>query len=334
MNIAFYKLQVSGDDYVLIDRDRPSHAELPPDALAELASAILDRRRGVGGHGAIFIGGPRKVGGQSGAIPYRVFLSDGSEDYAGGDALLCAARWAFDSGRAVLGKIRLVGPLGERTLTALDSRTFALELEGPFAVRETEEGERDGAGGTRLSVGPEDGADARIGLIVDGRAAASYLLSIDDRAYSVAVAGVDSPGPKRVRTALAELLPAAAPVVVRPASKDLVRFVAAEGADRVSSAAVAVAAAVLAGRAEGEAAAEWRGRGGAVAFANFGTEPLSGIPGGETTPGVGTAALVDRGRFWVEWKRSGRIFVAGLAEYSFEGNYDYYLGATSASLPV
>ncbi len=316
MTVSFYKLQVSGDDFILVDLDKASHGDLSRRevALSDLAAAILDRRRGVGGRAVVYMGGSSKA--SAGAIPMRVFASDGSEDYSGGDALLCAGRWAFDSGRAWYGKIRLALPAGERTLTALDSRSFALELDGPRSVRE-DEGEAVGT-----PIGPDGGERARIDLIVDGRAAAAYLFALD-RSYAVAVASVDGPGPKRVRTALAALFPAAAPVVVRPAGRDLVRFSAAEGADRVSSAAAAMAASALAGRTDGEAAAEWRGRGGAVPYAHFGTGDAADAEA--TPPGVGRAALVDRGRFWVELRETGRILVVGVAEYSFEGNYDFFL---------
>ncbi len=331
MTVSFYKLQVSGDDFVLVDLDKASHRDLSrrEGALAELAAAILDRRRGVGGRAVVYAGGAPKAG--AGSLPLRVFAADGREDYSGGDALLCAARWAFDSGRAGDGKIRLILPGGERTLTALDSRSFALELDGPRALAEAPVDAAHGASGPAgpdagnaagPPIGPDGGDRARIDLIVDGRAAAAYLFALD-RSYAVAVASVDGPGPKRVRTALAALFPAAAPVVVRPAGRDLVRFSAAEGADRVSSAAAAMAASALAGRTDGEAAAEWRGRGGAIAYAHFGTGEAADAEA--APPGIGRAALLDRGRFWVEWRSGGRILVVGVAEYSFEGNYDYFI---------
>jgi hypothetical protein len=85
----------------------------------------------------------------------------------------------------------------------------------------------------------------------------------------------------------------------------------------VGAAAAAVVAARLAGRAETAAVAEWRGGGAAVAYAHFEATP-------HPRADAGPAALIDRGRFWVEWRRSARrLLVAGLAEYAFVGSFDY-----------
>lgn len=88
----------------------------------------------------------------------------------------------------------------------------------------------------------------------------------------------------------------------------------------MGAAAAAACAAVLAGRADEETVAEWRGRGRAVSFANFG----SPSPAAQLGAGAGTDVLIDRSRFFVDWKRPDRVLVAGMAEYAFEGNFDFY----------
>ena len=132
--------------------------------------------------------------------------------------------------------------------------------------------------------------------------------------------GASGPAPKRLRSALRAAVPEADPVVVRPLGRDLVRFVAPANADRVSAAAAAVVAAVRSGRTDKEAVAEWRGRGAAVAFADFGPKNRPAAKTAEAGPG----ALIDRGRFFVEWNKGERVLVAGIAEYAFEGNFDYF----------
>ena len=303
MTVPFFKLHVAGDDFVLVDASKIGGFQAVDGSLAQ---AILDRRRGVGGRGAIFVA----QGETAGTVATRFFLGDGTESYSSFDAWFCAARWAFDSGRASGGKVRISTARGDRTLTALDSRSFAMEMDPPLSHAEI---------GRILR--PEDRDDARLDLIVDGKSTSAYLISLD-RPYAAIVCSDTGPGPKRIRTALVGLAGEAVPVVVRPAGRELVRFSAAEGVDRIAAAAVAVAAATLARKAEGEAVAEWRGRGAAVRFADFGSgkkAPDAGVRRVDDGPAV----LIDRGRFWIEWKSPHRLLVAGLAEYAFEGRFDY-----------
>ena len=291
MNISFFKLHVAGDDFVLVDRSRRGHEEIleRPEILPALAAAISDRRRGVGGRGVVFVA-------RTGSLDVRIFEADGRENYSSGDALLCAARWAFDSGNASGGKVRFATPSGERVLSALDSRSFAVDLPAP-----------------------EPEKAARMELLLDGLSEVAYTYEWNG-SWTASIGGRNAPLPARVRTALSSAVPDATPVVARPAGRELIRFSTLTGADRVCAAAMAVAGGIAAGKTDLVAVAEWRGKGAAVAFADFGPPmPADGEP---VTAGPG--ALIDRGRFYVDWKRAGRVLVAGIAEYAFEGNYDYF----------
>lgn len=290
MNVSFFKLHVAGDDFILVDRSRPGHEEIlgRPDMLPSLAAAIADRRRGVGGRGVVFVGRP-------GSFEVRIFDADGTENYTSGDALLCAARWAFDSGKTSGGKVRIATPSGEQVLSALDSRSFAVELPAP----------------------PLDSA-TRLELLLDGLSEVAFSFDWNGR-WAASVGGPNGPKPPRVRAALSSAFPDATPVVARPAGRELMRFSTVDGADRVRAAAMGVAAGIAAGKTETTAVAEWRGKGAAVSFADFGPPKSRG----KEAP-VGPGALIDRGRFYVDWKGSGRVLVAGIAEYAFEGNYDFF----------
>lgn len=304
MTVAFFKLHVAGNDFILVDRERPGHEELfaRPDALEALAGALVDRQRGVGARAAIFAGGGQR---ERGTVALRVFYSDGAERYGGGDAFLCAARWALDSGRAGGGRVVFSTPSGERVLRALDSRSFSTELDPPGTFL----GDRPGA------LRPEDGREARVELVLDGQAAAAYLIEQGSR-YAVALGRRQGIRASRLKAALLAAAPGAVPVVARTVGRDQVAFAAGALVDRLGAAAAAACAARLAGRVDEEVVAEWRGKGAAAAFADFG--------GHRTEPQTGPGVLIDRGRFYIDWKRPERILAAGMAEYAFDGNFDYY----------
>lgn len=295
MNVSFLKLQVSGDDCILIDRDRPGHEALrnSPDALPGLAAAILDRRRGAGARCAAFV----SSGGMNDGLRVRLYDAFGDETLCRGDALLCVARWASDSGRARNGKVVIEERGREQTLSAIDSRTFAVESPAPR---------------------PE--AESRIDLLLDGLSETAYLFR-SGTLWAATIGSEGGPSPKRVREALAAALPDALPVVCRPAGRDLVRFSTLNDADRIGAAAAAVAAGRMAGKTDDSAVAEWRGKGAAVAYADFGPVPA---PSGKRARGSAQGDLIDRGRFFVEWKSDERVFVAGIAEYVYEGSYDFF----------
>ncbi len=292
MTLSFYKLQVSGNDFVLIDRDREGQGPLPENdrELGELAQRLLDRRGGVGGRACVLLSAEPESVSLPRTVSLRVFAEDGVEIHSGRDALLCAARWAFDSGHAAGSKVHLLRDGVPHILTAVDSKSFMLEVPVPPSTR--------------------------LALIVDGRQASAYETEMDEPCI-VAITVPEGPGPKRIRLALASLGSGTLTVMVRSQGADLLRFAAPDRADRLNTAIAAMSAAMAHGRLGNEAVAEWRGRGGAISYADFG--PGCGTP----LAAAGPAALIDRGRFWLEWKADGRMRVAGMAEYAFEGSFDY-----------
>lgn len=300
MTISFLKLQVAGHDFILIDQERleSDKATYQPNPAA-IAELMLDRRCGVGGDGCIFMASIQEPSSPRRALRGRLFASDGRELPLSPDALLCIARFALDTGRSSASTLAIQTPHTETAfeLRAIDSRSFMLTLPYPIVQPLT--------------------------LIVDGKPAYAYRIQIQT-SYLVAGAVPGGPGSKRVRQALLAMGKTKdIPLILRPHTKDIIRYVGPDRADRMEGAAAAVLAAgfqgyispsVLPGL-EGAIVAEWRGRGGAVSYASFPAVPGSGQASGPTT-------LIDRGRFWVNPDRNRGIQIVGKAEYVFDGKFD------------
>lgn len=303
MTLSFYKLHVSGDDFLLVDRDREGHERLAVDAslLPALAEELCDRRRAVGGQGVAFVGG-REAPMSEGALSLRLFLADGSEAPALGDPLLCAARWAFDGGRASGSRVRFETSSGLRMLEAVDSRSFRMEVPAPRS-------HDDGA-----VLGPGDAERARLVFLIRGRSLLSYRFDLA-APFVAALPGKDvEPGTGgELRQVLESMVPDARVLLARPGGEGLVRFSARPDSDRMFSAAAAAVAVRLSAGGPSSVVAELAGKSAAVAYADLGADPAAG-------------GLIDRGRFYVEWKDQNRLLVTGRAEYSFAGYYDWYPG--------
>ncbi len=313
MTISFYKLHVAGDDFLLLDRRGVGQERLAedPSLLPALARAMLDRRRGVGGRALLAIGGrgrEKAIGAESagmigaagdGALTLRVFAADGKELFADNDARLCAARWAFDTGHG-RGNTVILSETDQKTvLTALDSRSFSFELALPLSS----------VTGGALSA--EDGLSARSDIRVGAVNVAVYRIRLGSN-YAVVFSNDAGVRIRALRETLKQAFPEDRFLAVSLGGRDLVRFVSAEPADRLSAAATAFVAASLAKRADTAVVAEWRGRGAAVAYAFFNNHNRAAA-----------APLVDRARFWLEWRPEGRLQAAGIAEYVFEGKFDF-----------
>lgn len=130
MTIPFYKIHIAGNGFILIDLTALEAANKGKPALEStswplLSRLICDKRYGVGGSGAMFLAADNTI---------RIFTPKGKSSPADEDALLCAARFAFDSGRVVGGKIRFNGITGPRDLSVLGAHQFAIDLGSPFSL--------------------------------------------------------------------------------------------------------------------------------------------------------------------------------------------------------
>ena len=79
--IIFYKLQASGNDFVLLDTDRLNYRKL--------ARGVCERKFGVGADGLLVIEKSKKA-----TFKMRIFNADGSEAEMCGNGARCVALWA------------------------------------------------------------------------------------------------------------------------------------------------------------------------------------------------------------------------------------------------
>lgn len=262
MNLTFLKLQTAGDDVILLDLSaKGAKKDLDYPALAR---AILKRRRGVGGQSLAVL---EAAAGYPAML--RSFLPGGEEVPALGDALVCAARYLFDSGRAGTESFSLLGISGPRAIQVLTAEEFRIPLGKPTdPVSKAELAEGRGPEGRtvvetkdkRLSV-TAIAFDRPFAVLFSKDADRSDLASLQRGLSSLATQG-------REYGAL----------VVRPVSRDCLKLLAgrASGFDGVASSGAALAAAALAGFCEREATvqhgkglrcADWDAASGVVSVA-------------------------------------------------------------------
>lgn len=124
MNYPFYKLAISRNDFILINM----MGEALPDEelLPVLSRQICRRRRGVGANGLIFLFDHDEA-----VAGVRFFTRRGKELSRFYDPLIGAARYLFDSGQAGTKALTLGTPEGIRSVEAIDSLSFRINLGIP-----------------------------------------------------------------------------------------------------------------------------------------------------------------------------------------------------------
>jgi diaminopimelate epimerase len=128
MTIPFYKLQIAGNGFILVDLSgltAETAGELTPDRYAGVARRFCDRRFGVGASGVIFLSRDNTI---------RIFGAQGIPSAEADDAFLCVARYAFDSGRVNNKSIVFKTPLGEKHIDVLGAHEFRIATGSPFAL--------------------------------------------------------------------------------------------------------------------------------------------------------------------------------------------------------
>lgn len=128
MRVHFYKLHIGGNGFILIDLSE-NKAILPPQ-YANISKTVCDRRYGTGGSSCLFLSADNTL---------RFFLPSGEECSDSYDGLLCASRYAFDSGRISKDKnndnsIVFKTMRGDRALKILSFREFKIALGTPFSL--------------------------------------------------------------------------------------------------------------------------------------------------------------------------------------------------------
>ena len=123
----FYKLHLNGHDFILVNAFRQPLPE--EDFLPALVQQMCGRRKGIGGRGALFL-----FPGEEHQGHVRYFDALGDEKDIPADALICAARYAFDFGLADRGTTVLENGDNELTVQCLDGVHFRHCLDVPTTV--------------------------------------------------------------------------------------------------------------------------------------------------------------------------------------------------------
>lgn len=137
MTIPFYKMQLAGNGFILVDLNAletekearkeagGTEAEFGAELYGDASRILCNRKFGVGASGTIFLSGDNTL---------RMFSHRGKPVHPADDALLCAARFAFDTGRVARSTIEFStvrGPLG---VDVLGAHEFRISLGSPFSV--------------------------------------------------------------------------------------------------------------------------------------------------------------------------------------------------------
>lgn len=127
MTIPFFKMQVAGNGFALVDVDQAKDPEerLGSERYADAARSMCDRRYGIGASGAVFLSNDNTI---------RVFNASGTMVGSGSDAVLCAARYAFDSGRVKNRNISFHGQSGDIAVAVLGAHDFRVNVGSPFSL--------------------------------------------------------------------------------------------------------------------------------------------------------------------------------------------------------
>jgi diaminopimelate epimerase len=147
MELVFYKLHLNSHDFILVNGFSQPLAE--ESMLMRLTARMCDRRRGIGARGVIFLlPGEEHQG--------RIVYYDrwGEVQPIPGDALLCAARYAFDFGLADQGTTVLENNGTAHSVQCIDAVHFRYSLEAPESVEgEVIEDPEDADLSVRIRVG-------------------------------------------------------------------------------------------------------------------------------------------------------------------------------------
>jgi len=167
MDIRFYKLQVCGIDWLLLDRMDETAGPVPD--FGVLSRALCRRRRGAGGFGLVALSRPEQD------VWAECFDFSGRGVSLPPCAALCAARYLFDSGRGGRASIDLRTREGPVRVDVIDSTRFALDL-GPALS----------PSGAPLREG--DAARAAAELDVAGKALSILPVRLAGQSFAVVVA--------------------------------------------------------------------------------------------------------------------------------------------------
>ncbi len=306
MNIPFYKMQIAGNGFVLIDlaaldaKGKPESATrkdkaaatldtaIDPSSYPALARLLCDRRYGIGSSGVIFLSPDNAI---------RVLGPKGRLAETADDAILCAARFAFDSGRAAARTIVFRTNRGDRSVDILGAHEFRIALGSPFSI----------LGGAVITPETKNVVES---LEISGTNLSCSAIHVREdvvTAFPRALGTLDFPGfSSLARRAFPsrDVIPSVAQAVTRETI--LVRALARQESGASAVACAALATAVCSGQTETDAI---------VIFESAGTD---GNPDEE----IGRDQDNSR-RLAASWDvQANEMYVTGSGGYLFEGSFD------------
>ena len=130
MELNFYKLQIGGNDLILVNQlSKPTIDET---LLPRLSRILCKRSKGVGSNGVIYL-----YPGIEHEVQIKFYNSKGSSSNISYDAFLCTAKYVFDYGLSGSEYIVIESTFGVITVDCIDSTSFRISLGEPT----TESGE-------------------------------------------------------------------------------------------------------------------------------------------------------------------------------------------------
>ncbi len=121
MEFKFYKLQIGGNDLLLVNEI--NKATISTEILPKMAKDVCKRSKGVGANGIIFL-----YSGKENEVVMKFYNSKGITGNVSYDAVLCSAKYIFDYGLAGSKYIVISTDFGIFTVDCIDSISFRISL--------------------------------------------------------------------------------------------------------------------------------------------------------------------------------------------------------------
>ncbi len=137
MEINFYKIQIGGNDLLLVNQINKKIGN--PGVFPSFVRNICKRSKGVGANGVILL-----YKGSEHAVKITFYNSRGNKGNISYDAILCSAKYVFDYGLAGIDYITIETDFGVFTVDCIDSNNFRISLGEPgteegFSLKENNE---------------------------------------------------------------------------------------------------------------------------------------------------------------------------------------------------
>ncbi len=130
MELNFYKIQIGGNDLILVNQINKTTIDQL--LLPQLSKNLCKRSKGVGSNGVIYL-----YSGIEHEVQIKFYNSKGSSSKISYDAFLCTAKYVFDYGLSGSDYIVIESDFGVITVDCIDSTSFRISLGEPT----TENGE-------------------------------------------------------------------------------------------------------------------------------------------------------------------------------------------------